>query len=129
VRSRPERTPRLDDHRNRVGRRLLPGRADPQRPDAHGTMELAPALLPAGRHRLGRDRAELVPEPLFADRIRVDGERAGRRLLEAFGMEVEQPGPRFLEPIGRDRDLDAAKLPLGQRNALFSFSKNPSSAR
>jgi hypothetical protein len=91
-------------------------------------MELAPALLPAGRHRLGRDGAEFVPEPLFAGRIRVDRERVGR-LLEAFGMEVEQPGARFLEPIGRDRDLDAAKLSLGQRNALFSFSKNPSSAR
>jgi hypothetical protein len=91
-------------------------------------MELAPALLPAGRHRLGRNGVELVPEPLFAGRVRVDRKRAGR-LLDSFGMEVEQPRARFLEPIGRDRDLDPAKLSLGQRNALLSFSKNPSSAR
>jgi hypothetical protein len=91
-------------------------------------VELPPALFPPRRHHLGGDAGELVPEPLFARRVRVDRQRAGG-LFEALGMEIEQPGARFLEPIGLDRDLDAAELSAAQRNALFSFSKNPSSAR
>jgi hypothetical protein len=44
-------------------------------------------------------------------------------------MQLDEPRPRFLEPVVRDRDRDPPELVPAQRNALFNFSKNPSSGR
>jgi hypothetical protein len=48
-------------------------------------------------------------------------------LLEPFGEQREHLGPRGLRTVAADRDRDPAET--AQRNALFSFSKNPSSER
>src|SRR5205823_10380868 len=52
---------------------------------------------------------------------------AALRLLEAFREEGEHLGARPLRSFAADGDRDAPQS--AQRNALFSFSKNPSSAR
>jgi hypothetical protein len=87
-------------------------------------VKLAPALLPSGLDRGRGDRSEDELQSLLAVGVRVDREFAVR-LLEALGMELEQPRPRLLEDIRRNRDRDPPQL--AQRNALFNFSKNPSS--
>jgi hypothetical protein len=91
-------------------------------------VELAPAFLPPRLDWLGGDVGELAPEPVFAGRVGVDGERAAG-FLEALRMELEQLGRDLLERLGRSRDDDPPELARAQRNALFSFSKNPSSLR
>jgi hypothetical protein len=70
--------------------------------------------------------AEERPQPCLAFGVRVDHELA-LPLLEALGVKVEQQRRRLLERFGRHRERDAPEL--AQRNALFSFSKNPSSRR
>ncbi|HEV2903239.1 MAG TPA: hypothetical protein VGW30_08260 [Gaiellaceae bacterium] len=126
MRARPEGTTGIDDDRDRIRRRLLPGRPDPERPDPDRPVELAPPLLPAGLDRPRRDLREELPEPCLSVGVRVDGELAVG-LFEAFRMELEEPGPRRLERLSRNRECDPPQL--AQRNALFSFSKNPSSRR
>jgi hypothetical protein len=72
------------------------------------------------------DVVERAANPFLAGRVGVDRELA-LALPEALGMEVEQPCPRLFQQIRRDRDRDPTEL--AQRNALLSFSKNPSSGR
>jgi hypothetical protein len=60
----------------------------------------------------------MLTEPVLARVVGVDGVSAGD-LLDAYGKEIEQ-----LRELGlATGDEDAP-----QRNALFSFSKKPSSA-
>ena len=121
-----ERAAGIDDDRDRIGRRLLPRRADPERPDPDGPVELAPALLPARLDRLRRHIREELPEPGLPGGIRVDRELAVS-LFEPLGVDLEEPRPRQLEQLGRNLEYDPPEL--AQRNALFNFSKNPSSRR
>ena len=93
-------------------------------------VERAPPLLPVLRYVLGRDRSESRPEPLLASGVRVRGELdavPGVAFLESLGEELEHQRPRDLGALRRDDCGDAAERP--QRNALLSFSKNPSSRR
>jgi hypothetical protein len=80
-------------------------------------MELAPRLFPALGERRRADLEELAERGL-AGVVGVDGE-AAVDLLDADREDVEQL--RELELATGDEDAS-------QRNALFSFSKNPSSA-
>jgi hypothetical protein len=89
-------------------------------------VKLAPALLPPRLDRARGDVGEGAAKAFLARCVGVDGELAFA-LLEALGMEIEQPCPRLFQPIRRDRDRDPTEL--AQRNALLSFSKNPSSGR
>ncbi len=127
VRTGPEGAARVDDDRDRTVRRHFPGRADPERADPDGPVELTPALFPAGLDRLRGDVGERCPQTLLTGLVGVDRKLAVA-LFEAFGMELEQLGSGWLEQVRRDREDDPAELALAQRNALFSLSKNPSSA-
>jgi hypothetical protein len=89
-------------------------------------VELAPTFLPPRLDKLHGRAVELGAQSLCPFGVRVDGESM-LGLLEALGMEVEQPGSCFLELLGWNRERDPAELARAQRNALFSFSKNPSS--
>jgi hypothetical protein len=89
-------------------------------------VELTPALLPAGLDRLRRHIREELPEPGLPGGVRVDRELAVS-LLETLGVDLEEARPRRLEQLGRNPQRDPSEL--AQRNALFSFSKNPSSRR
>ena len=61
VRAGPEGAARVDDDRDCTVRRHLPGRADPERADPDGPVELTPALFPAGLDRLRGDVGERCP--------------------------------------------------------------------
>jgi hypothetical protein len=126
VRACSEGSARVDDDADGIGRRPLPRRADPERPDPDRSVKLAPALLPARLDRARRDLGELASKAFLARGVGIDGELA-LTLLEALGMEVEQPCSGLFQPIRRDRDGDPTEL--AQRNALLSLSKNPSSGR
>jgi hypothetical protein len=81
-------------------------------------MERAPVVLPAVGDRL-RNHVESFLQQELACRVGVDG-KAAVDFLDARRKEVEQ-----LCELGlAARDDDAP-----QRNALFSFSKKPSSLR
>jgi hypothetical protein len=117
VRAGPERAAGIDDDRERVGGRCFPRRPDPEFPDAYGSVELAPALLPArldvrdlraGRRLTFGVRRELELAALLA-------------LLEALGIPLDPLGSRLVRARERDTDGDAS-----QRNAFFSLSKKPS---
>jgi hypothetical protein len=94
-------------------------------------VEAAPPLLPVALD--GRRGDVGVPErraqALLARRPGVDGEldRLSLDLLEPVREELDEDGSRLLDGRPRDRDRDPPQPP--QRKALFSFSKNPSSAR
>src|SRR5438874_710183 len=53
----PERLSWVDDDGGQLRRRLLPGRADPERPDDGRDMKPLPLVLPAGSDRAARDGA------------------------------------------------------------------------
>ena len=89
-------------------------------------MELPPTLFPSRLDGLGLDVVELFAQTGLAARVRVDGQRI-LSFLEALGMQLEQARRYLLPSRRRDRDRDPAELARAQRNALFSFSKNPSS--
>src|SRR5207244_8017267 len=112
----------------RVARCPLPGRADPERTDAHRPVEVAPAVLPA-RFDVGRARAaEGVPEAFLAGGVGVRnelGRTASLDLLESAREQLEHHGAGLLQPLVGDLDADSAQG--AQRKALFSFSKKPSS--
>jgi hypothetical protein len=91
-------------------------------------VKLSPALLPAGLDRLGGDVGKGGADPGLALLVGV-GDQPPLRLLEALGMELEEDRPRLFERVRRDCDGDPAEDVEGQRNALFSLSKNPSSGR
>src|SRR5215216_2767518 len=128
VRAGAEGAAGVDDDGDDSGRRLLPGRPDPERADPDRAVKLPPALLPPGLHRFGGDVAERRAKPLLARPVGVDDEGA-LFLLEALGMKLEQLRPGDLDRVGGDRDADPPKLAPRQRKALLSLSKNPSSAR
>ena len=130
VRARAEGAAGVDDDRERVGRRRLPRRADPERADPDRPVERAPAVLPARLDVVAAGAAEEVPEALLPARVRVGGELDALRavdLLEALGEELEHRRAGLLEPL--EADLDGHSAQAAQRNALFSFSKKPSSWR
>jgi hypothetical protein len=80
-------------------------------------VELAPRLFPPLGERRRADLEELAECPL-AGVVGVDRE-AALDLLDAEGEDIEQP---------RELELAAGNEDASQRNALFSFSKKPSSA-
>jgi hypothetical protein len=80
-------------------------------------VELAPRLFPALGERRRGDVEEL-PERGLTGIVGVDGE-AAVDLLDADGEDVEQLG---------ELELATGNEDASQRNALFSFSKKPSSA-
>src|SRR5205085_12413616 len=103
---------------------------DPQPSHSDRAVEATPTVLPAVTRVDAGRAAERLPEPLLARRVRVGDELdavAPLDLLEARGEELEHPRSRLLEPRGGDIHRDAAER--AQRNALFSFSKKPSSRR
>jgi hypothetical protein len=126
----PERARRLDHDRDRVRRRRLPRRPDPESADANGTVKLPPALFPAIRD-LGldgaweggpyRSRSGLVGVPRQLDPA------VSILLLEPGREELDEGGARDLR-LGR-RDLDRDPPEPAQRKTLFSLSKKPSSSR
>jgi hypothetical protein len=73
-----------------------------------------PVVLPPGRHIVGRDHVE--PKERL---VGIDGEGAVQ-LLDAVREDVQEEGELRL---AADDDVSL------QRNALFSFSKKPSSLR
>ena len=109
----------------------LPRRADPEPPDAHRPVEVAPALLPAGTHVVGAHLAEGRPEPLLArvvgvrDQLEAVGVRRAPRSPAGRARASAPAPPRHARRGATERPADAAAR--SQRNALFSFSKNPSS--
>jgi hypothetical protein len=114
MRSRPERAAGIDHHGNEARRRLLPRRADPEPSDGDAVVEGAPRALPAVRYLFGLDDVE-------PDRLLVGVDREGAvELLDPLREDVQQERELGLAP-----DDDVAL----QRNALFSFSKKPSSGR
>jgi hypothetical protein len=123
VRARPERPPGVDEDGNRIARRLLPRRADPEWSDADRAVELAPAVFPAfldlGRARAG-ERCEDAER-----RLAVGGELdflPALVLLEPIRRQLEEARPELLELVaaGADRGTD-------QRKALLSLRMKPSS--
>jgi hypothetical protein len=80
-------------------------------------VELSPRLFPALGER-GRGDVEVLAECAFARVVGVDGV-AAVDLLDADGEEIEQL---------RELELATGNEDAPQRNALFSFSKKPSSA-
>ena len=123
-----ERATGIDhDRLDPLGRRL-PGRPDPELPHADRPVEVPPALIPVGGHVVGTHLAEGGPEPLLPRvvGVRDELEPVGvLDLLEALREELEHQRARRLGALDRNGRGDAAER---QRNALFSFWKNPSSA-
>ena len=97
-------------------------------PTCTGPVEVAPPLLPAVLD-LGRAGApERLPEPFLAAGVGVGDELDAALavdLLEAEREQLEHHRAGDLGPLGTDLDGDAPET--AQRNALFSFSKKPSS--
>jgi hypothetical protein len=81
-------------------------------------MKLAPALLPAGLDVLCGNAGRRLTLGVRGE-LELVGDDA---LLEPFRKALEPFGPRLLRALERDANRDAL-----QRNALFSFSKKPSS--
>src|SRR5437763_1464877 len=125
-----EGAPRVDHERVRVFRRLRPRRSDPEPAYADSAVELLPARFPVGRDLARHYGAEVLAGAALAVCIRVGAELelvATVRLLETFRKERQHPCSGLLG--GRAPDADGNPSQLGQRKTLFSFSKNPSSAR
>ena len=94
-------------------------------------MERAPVVLPAQLHRLAAGVTKRSTKPLLANGVRVGRKHdciGGLGLLEPVREELEQRRAGRFGCLRGYRDGDASEL-AAQRNALFSFSKNPSSAR
>ncbi len=130
MRARPEGATGIDDDRQRVRRRRLPGRPDPERSHSDRLVKGAPPVLPARLDVVAARTAEEVPEALLAAGVGVRSELDALRtvdFLEALGEELEHGRASLLEPLPADLDRDSAQA--AQRNALFSLSKKPSSWR
>jgi hypothetical protein len=107
MRTRAERPARIDDDRKGLWVRLLPRRAHPERPDPKGPVEPTPCMFPPTFDLLGSTRAEHLPEPLLASRVRVRGELDAVRevaLLEPLREELEHHGSRLLGAGASDAD-------------------------
>src|SRR5262245_22508730 len=125
--ARAEGAPGLDHDCGPVRRRLGPRRADPERPDAHRTVERFPPVAPVRRDVLRARAAERVPQPFLSAGVRVcDQLDAVVRVdfFEALGEELQHARSCLFDAYGGDRHRDAPQL--AQRNALLSLSKNPS---
>ena len=125
----PERLSWIDHDGGQLRRRLLPGRADPERADDGGNVEPLPLVLPAGSDRAARDRAEALPQPVGPRLVREGDELdrlPGGLLGKALREQLEHARRRLFDPIARHHDRGAHEA---QRKALFSFSKKPSSER
>ena len=122
----------IDHDRDRVRVRLLPGRADPEPADPDGLVELPPAVLPVLLDVGDRGAAERLPDPLLAGRVRVRGE-----LEPAARLSISsKPSGKSSSMTARACSARAAGTVTetrlsrrGQRRALLSFSKKPSSRR
>jgi hypothetical protein len=101
-----------------AGRRVLPRRPNPEATDDDTVVERAPGVLPALGDLLRGD-VEALSQPVLAQRVGIDSE-AAVEFLNAMREQVEQ-----LCELG----LAACDDDPSQRNALFSFSKKPSSLR
>jgi hypothetical protein len=124
---RTEGTTRIDYDRSGVGRRIVPGRADPERSDPDGLVKRLPTIAPIGGDVLPPDTSEDVPKAFLAARIGVGDELdpVGRfHFFEALWEELEHLGARFLSTLDGHGNRDPPDRV--QRNALFSLSKNPS---
>ena len=90
-------------------------------------VELAPAIAPVVVDVDRVPMRERLQQPPLSVGVGVDGELEAFRtldLLEALREEPQDERARLLGLLGQDDDGDAP-----QRNALFSFSKRPWSAR
>ena len=127
----PERAAGVDHDRVRRRGRSLPRRSHPERPDLDRPVERAPPFLPAVRHRVRPDRSERSPETFLARCVCVGDELdpvARVAFLEPLGEELEHERTSGLGALQGNNGGDASER-RPQRNALFSFSKNPSSRR
>ena len=126
VRPGAEGAPGVDHDRRQSGLRLVPRRANPERPHDHRDVEAPPLVLPTGEYWIDLDLIEASAELGKPCVVRVDDD--GILFLEETGRrELEQLRDDLLEPTRWDGDPRAQEL--AQRNALFNFSKNPSSGR
>ena len=125
--ARAERATRIDDHYVLVLGRGEPRRADPETARPDGTMELLPAILPAGLDPARRNIDERCAEVRLPHVVREHsklGRRTERVLLEPGWKALEEPGRRALHLGRRHAYRDAAQA--AQRNALLSRWKKPS---
>ena len=121
-----KRAPGVDHDGRRSGVRLMPGRSNPERADDHGDMEAPPLVLPPRRHWIDLDLIEVSAQVGKPCVVRVDDE--GFLFLDEAGRsELEQLSDHLVESTRWNGDPRTEEL--AQRNALFSFSKNPSSGR
>jgi hypothetical protein len=67
----PEGSARVDDDGLALGGRCLPWRPHPEAADLHRAVELAPAVLPAARHRDRGHLSEGSPESFFPGVVRI----------------------------------------------------------
>src|SRR5262249_30515920 len=123
MRARAERAAGVDDDGNRVSRRVLPGRTDPEWADTHGPVKGTPPVLPTrldlGRPRLGerREHAQSC--------VPVRGEldlRSALLLLEPLRRQLDETRTKQLELVGTRADCSA-----DQRKALRNLLMKPSS--
>jgi hypothetical protein len=129
VGSGAERATRIDDDGERVARRRLPRRADPEAAHANRPVEGAPLVLPATVDVRAARAGEERPETLLPCGVRVRGELdalGAVDLLEPLREQLEHGRASLFETLRPDLDGNAAET---QRNALFSLSKNDSSVR
>ena len=138
MRAGPERAARVDDDRGRAVRRLLPRRADPERPDpdaAGGTRASAPPS--PRRPRLDGDAAERGSQPRARPPRRCT-RRARRRppasrSSKPSGKSSSMSGARLLGALARDDDGDArssaerAPQPLEEARRRRSYVSSPCS--
>src|SRR3954447_7688267 len=125
-----ERPRRVDHDRGCIRGGVVPGRPDPEWPEPDRLVKRLPAIAPVGGDVLTAYGSEGMPQTLLAARIRISDELdpvGPIDFLETLREELEHLGPCFFDALGRDCDGDASQD--AQRNALFSLSKNPSSAR
>ena len=67
--ARTESTTRIDHNRSGIGRRIVPGRADPERSDPDGLVKRFPAIAPVSGDVLPPHTSEDVPKALLAARV------------------------------------------------------------
>jgi len=124
-----EGTTRVDHDRNRICRRVVPRRADPERSDTNGLVKRFPTVAPIGSNVLASHASEDVPQTLLAAGIGISDELdpvGAVDLFEALREQLEHLCARFLCALDGDGNRDPPDRV--QRNALFSLSKNPSPA-
>jgi hypothetical protein len=93
-------------------------------------MERSPAIGPVGCDVVLAGRTEGARDAGAGVRVGVRGElelRSALTLLKPLGDELDHPCARFLRQ--RERHAHGYAPQAAQRNALFSFSKKPSSDR